>query len=90
MKILLRLSRDAIRYKTLYVIAILSTLCLTGVNLAAPRALSAMTGVVERGVDEAGMRRQFEAAIMNKPPWHGELSYAAPSQAGRTMDRIGG
>ena len=43
-----------------------------------------------KGLDEAGMRRQFEAAIMNKPPWHGELSYAAPSQAGRTMDRIGG
>ena len=46
-----------IRYKTLYVIAILSTLALTGVNLAAPKALSAMTGVVERGVDEAGLHR---------------------------------
>ena len=43
-----------------------------------------------KGLDEAGMRRQFEAAILHKPPWHGELSYAAPSQAGRTMDRIGG
>ena len=52
-----RLSREAIRYKTLYVIAILSTLALTGVNLAAPKALSAMTGVVERGVDEAGLHR---------------------------------
>ena len=52
-----RLSREAIRYRSLYVVAILSTLCLTGVNLAAPKALSAMTGVVEQGVDEAGMRR---------------------------------
>ena len=43
-----------------------------------------------KGLDEAGMQRQFEAAILNKPPWHGELSSAAPSQAGRTMDRIGG
>ena len=57
MKMLWRLSREAIRYKTLYVIAILSTLALTGVNLAAPKALSAMTGVVEQGVDEAGLRR---------------------------------
>ena len=57
MKMLWRLSREAIRYRTLYVIAILSTLGLTVVNLAAPRLLSAMTGVVERGVDEAGLRR---------------------------------
>ena len=46
-----------IRYKTLYVIAILSTLTLTGVNLAATKAFPAMTGVVESGVDEAGLRR---------------------------------
>ena len=54
---LLRLSREAIRYKSLYVIAILSTFALTAVNLAAPKALSAMTAVVERGVDEAGLKR---------------------------------
>ncbi len=35
MKMLLRLSREAIRYKALYVIAILSTFALTAVNLAA-------------------------------------------------------
>ena len=57
MKTLWRLSREAIRYKTLYVIAILSTLALTGVNLAAPKVLSAMTGIVERGVDEDSLRR---------------------------------
>jgi len=57
MKMLWRLSREAIRYRSLYVIAILSTLALTAVNLAAPRALSAMTGIVERGVDDAGLRR---------------------------------
>ena len=50
-----RLSREAIRYRTLYTIAILSTLALTAVNLAAPRALSAMTGIVEKGVDEASL-----------------------------------
>ncbi len=36
--------------------AILSTLALTGVNLAAPKVLSGMTGIVEKGVDEAGLR----------------------------------
>ena len=40
MKLLLRLSREAVRYKNLYIVAILATLGLTGVNLAAPRALS--------------------------------------------------
>ena len=57
MRMLWRLSREAIRYKTLYIIAILATLGLTAVNLAAPRALSAMTGIVSNGVDEAGMAR---------------------------------
>ncbi len=57
MKLLLRLSREAIRYRTLYIIAIMSTLLLTGVNLAAPRVLSAMTGIVSKGVDDAGMKR---------------------------------
>ena len=54
-KTLWRLSREAIRYRNLYVIAILSTLALTAVNLTAPKALSAMTGIVEQGVDEAGL-----------------------------------
>ena len=55
-KTLWRLSREAIRYRTLYIVAILSTLALTAVNLAAPRLLAAMTGIVEKGVDEAGLR----------------------------------
>jgi len=56
MKLLLRLSKEAIRYKKLYVVAILSTLGLTAVNLAAPRALSAMTGIVERGMTQESMK----------------------------------
>ena len=36
MKMLWKLSREAIRYKGLYVLAILATLSLTLVNLAAP------------------------------------------------------
>ena len=57
MKMLWRLSREAIRYKTLYAVAILATLALTAVNLAAPKALSAMTGIVQRGVNEEGLRQ---------------------------------
>ncbi len=56
MKLLLRLSREAIRYKKLYVIAIFSTLCLTVVNLAAPRVLSRMTGIVSDGVTQEGLQ----------------------------------
>ena len=61
-----RLSREAIRYRTLYTIAILSTLALTAVNLAAPKFLSAMTGIVEAGVDEAGLHTigLFTAALV--------------------------
>ncbi len=55
MKLLLQLSREAIRYKGLYFIAILSTLALTFVNLSAPKVLSSMTGIVSRGIDEAGL-----------------------------------
>ena len=55
-KTLWRLSREAIRYRTLYIVAILSTLALTAVNLTAPKLLSAMTGIVETGVNEEGLR----------------------------------
>ncbi len=57
MKLLIRLGREAIRHKRLYIIAILSTLGLTAVNLAAPRVLSAMTGLVRKGIGEGGMRQ---------------------------------
>ena len=55
MKILLKLSKEALRYKTLYIVSILATFSLTGVNLAAPKVLSALTGIVERGVTVEGL-----------------------------------
>jgi len=55
MKMLWKLTKEAARYKLLYVVAILSTLALTVVNLTAPKVLSSMTGVVERGVDDAAL-----------------------------------
>lgn len=56
MKLLWKLSREAVRYKNLYIAAILSTLTLTLINLAAPRVLSSMTGVVERGMPEGSLK----------------------------------
>lgn len=55
MKLLWKLTKEAARYKGLYVLAILSTLGLTIVNLTAPKVLSSMTGVVEKGVDDAAL-----------------------------------
>ena len=43
-----------------------------------------------RGLDEEGVKRQLERAILGKPRWHGELSANSPSQAGRSMNQIGG
>ncbi|MDR2933629.1 MAG: ABC transporter ATP-binding protein, partial [Oscillospiraceae bacterium] len=57
MKLLWRLGREAIRYKGLYVIAILATLALTFVNLAAPRVLSGMTALVAEGVTREALRQ---------------------------------
>ncbi len=56
MKMLWKLTKEAARYKGLYILAILSTLCLTGINLAAPKVLSSMTGIVETGVNDRAMR----------------------------------
>ncbi len=57
MKMLLRLSREAVRYRGLYVVAILSTLLLTMINLGAPKVLSEMTGLVSSGITEEKMNR---------------------------------
>ena len=54
MKTLWKLTREAARYKGLYIIAILATFGLTVVNLTAPKVLSSMTGIVEQGVDPQG------------------------------------
>ena len=63
MKTLWKLTKEAARYKALYVLAIMSTLCLTIVNLTAPKLLSAMTGLVGAGLDEAGLNRVVQLAL---------------------------
>ncbi len=55
MKTLWELTKEAARYKGLYIIAILSTLSLTVINLSAPKVLSSMTALVENGLDDEGL-----------------------------------
>lgn len=43
-----------------------------------------------KGLDFAQMRQVFQAAIWQKPAWHGELDAFHPSHAGRNMNQIGG
>ena len=64
MKLLWKLSKEAIRYRGLYVLAILATFLLTMVNLCAPKVLSAMTGIVEAGVDEDGLRKIMKLTLI--------------------------
>ncbi|MCR5467195.1 MAG: ABC transporter ATP-binding protein/permease [Lachnospiraceae bacterium] len=64
MKTLWRLTKEAARYKGLYVIAILSTFSLTVINLSAPKILSRMTGIVEGGVDYDALTTVRKLALM--------------------------
>ncbi len=64
MKILWKLSKEAIRYRTLYILAILATLSLTVVNLAAPRVLSLMTAIVKTQVTDEGLVRIRNLALI--------------------------
>ncbi len=64
MKTLWKLSKEAIRYKALYALAIAATLSLTLVNLAAPRVLSALTGIVKNGVTAEGLQQIKKLAII--------------------------
>ncbi|MDR1668888.1 MAG: ABC transporter ATP-binding protein/permease [Oscillospiraceae bacterium] len=49
MKLLWRLSKEAVRFKKIYAISICATLLLTAVNLAAPMILREMTALVQGG-----------------------------------------
>lgn len=64
MKLILRLAREAIRYKTLYILAIGATLLHTVVNLTAPKILSKMTGIVEQGVTEESLQTIVNLALI--------------------------
>jgi len=63
-KLLWRLGKEAAQYKFLYVVAIFSTFALVLLNLAAPRILAQVTGIVVDGVDEAGLSRIWNLAVL--------------------------
>ena len=50
MKILLRLAKEAIRYRWWLILSIFGTLSLTAVNLLAPKIMASMTGIVAEGM----------------------------------------
>ena len=43
-----------------------------------------------KGLTEEEMKKVLRRAILEKPRWHGELSYTQRSQANRNMNQIGG
>ena len=57
MKVLLRVAREAARYKGLLLLAAFSTLMVSAVNLTAPQLMSSMTRLVSNGLDEDGLRQ---------------------------------
>ena len=63
MKMLWKLTKEAARYKGLYILAILSTLLLTGINLTAPKLLSRMTGIVGGDVDDTALKQIVYLAV---------------------------
>lgn len=64
MKTIFKLAKEAARYKAYYAGAILATLCLTVVNLIAPRVISSATGLISAGVDEATLVQIKKLALI--------------------------
>ncbi|MFP4457945.1 MAG: ABC transporter ATP-binding protein [Clostridia bacterium] len=64
MKLLWRLGKEAIKYRLLYVIAIIATFALTIVNLTAPKLLSSMTSLVEGGVTDADLEQIYQITLI--------------------------
>lgn len=63
MKILLRLAKEAVKYKWMLILAALSTLMLTGINLLAPRFMAEMTAIVAGELDDEGLNRIIWLAL---------------------------
>ena len=57
MKLLLRVAKEAAKYKGLLIMAVISTLLLTIVNLTAPRIMSIVTNLIANGLQEEDLRQ---------------------------------
>ena len=60
MKLLWRIAKEAKKYQHLLIIAILSTVALTAVNLIAPRYLSKMVSIVAGGMTADGLKLIYQ------------------------------
>jgi len=63
MKVLLRIAKEAKRYRVLLIIAAFSTLMVTALNLVAPLFLSSMVGIVSVGIDDEGLSQILLIAL---------------------------
>ena len=63
MKILIRVTKEAKKYWHLLVIAAVSTLAMTGLNLAGPKFMSNMVSLVALGLDEDGLHKVIMTAL---------------------------
>ncbi|MCL2855121.1 MAG: ABC transporter ATP-binding protein/permease [Defluviitaleaceae bacterium] len=64
MKVLLRIAKEAKKYRVMLIIAMLSTLSVTAVNLTAPMLLRNMIGIVSGGITEQGLGEIGTIALM--------------------------
>ncbi|MCQ2524000.1 MAG: ABC transporter ATP-binding protein/permease [Lachnospiraceae bacterium] len=64
MKTILQLTKEAARYKAYYLGAILATIFLTLVNLAAPKVLSQATGAISQGVSSDNLNFIISLALI--------------------------
>ncbi len=64
MKVLLRVTKEASRYKGYLIIAALSTLILTGLSLVGPRIQTLIIGEMEKGLTEETMKHIISLAFI--------------------------
>ncbi|MCL2548620.1 MAG: ABC transporter ATP-binding protein, partial [Symbiobacteriaceae bacterium] len=64
MGIILRVAKEAARYKALLLTSAFSSMVLTFINLTAPRLMSQMTGLVAAGLDEESLQQILRLAGM--------------------------
>jgi len=64
MKVLVRIAKEAKRYKGHLIAVIISTLALTGINLIAPKLMSEMANLVAAGLDEEALNQIIIIAVV--------------------------
>jgi len=63
-KLLWRIGREAGKYKGLLILAMISTILLSVINLITPTILSQIVGMVEKGIDDATLTTVFHTAFL--------------------------